>query len=70
MSEQDSGNNVGKVVDGNSDEVVDGGQRFIQDDSAVLAIGLGGTGVDCLRTLKKRVYELLQSDNPGDAVPS
>ncbi|AKT49397.1 hypothetical protein ADJ70_11275 [Olsenella sp. oral taxon 807] len=70
MSGQDSGNNVGKVVDGNSDEVVDGGQRFIQDDSAVLAIGLGGTGVDCLRTLKKRVYERLQSDNPGEVVPS
>ena len=70
MSGQGSGNNVGKVVDGNSDEVVDGGQRFIQDDSAVLAIGLGGTGVDCLRTLKKRVYERLRPDNPGDAVPS
>ena len=70
MSGQGSGNNVGKVVDGNSDEVVDGGQRFIQDDSAVLAIGLGGTGVDCLRTLKKRVYERLRPDNPGDAVPT
>ena len=40
-----------------------------QDDSAVLAIGLGGTGIDCLRTLKKRVYERLRPDNPGDAVP-
>ena len=40
-----------------------------QDDSAVLAIGLGGTGVDCLRTLKRRVHARLRPDNPGDAVP-
>ena len=40
-----------------------------QDDSAVLAIGLGGTGVDCLRTLKKRVHARLCPDNLGDAVP-
>lgn len=40
-----------------------------QDGSAVLAIGLGGTGVDCLRTLKRRVHERLRPDNPGDAVP-
>ena len=41
-----------------------------QDDFAVLAIGLGGTGIDCLRTLKAKVHERLRPDNPGDAVPS
>ena len=49
--------------------IIDSSQQFVQDDSAVLAIGLGGTGVDCLRTLKRRVYERLRPDNPDDAVP-
>ena len=49
--------------------IVDRVLQCAQDDSAVLAIGLGGTGIDCLRTLKKRVYERLQPGNPGDAVP-
>ena len=49
--------------------IVNEAWQCAQDDSAVLAIGLGGTGVDCLRTLKRRVYERLQPDNPDDAVP-
>ena len=49
--------------------IVDRVLQCAQDDFAVLAIGLGGTGIDCLRTLKKRVYERLQPGNPGDAVP-
>ena len=50
--------------------IVDRVLQCAQDDFAVLAIGLGGTGIDCLRTLKKRVYERLRPDNPGDAVLS
>ena len=49
--------------------ITDEALQCAQDDSAVLAIGLGGTGIDCLRTLKGRVYKRLRPDNPGDAVP-
>ncbi|AKT49405.1 hypothetical protein ADJ70_11315 [Olsenella sp. oral taxon 807] len=49
--------------------IVDEALQCAQDDSAVLAIGLGGTGIDCLRTLKAKVHERLRPDNPGDAVP-
>ena len=31
-----------------------------------LAIGLGGTGIDCLRRLKRRVYETVEPDQPGN----
>lgn len=37
---------------------------------ATLAIGLGGMGIDCLRRLKRRVYESLRPDNPGDLIQS
>ena len=49
--------------------IVDEALQCAQDDSAVLAIGLGGTGIDCLRILKAKVHERLWPDNPGDAVP-
>ena len=39
-----------------------------QRDTATLLIGLGGTGVHCLRTLKAQVYERLKADNEGSAV--
>ena len=62
MSGQGSGNNIRYKIIGRS-------QQYDQDDSAVIAIGLGGTGIDCLRILKRRVHERLRPDNPDDAVP-
>ena len=32
-------------------------------------IGLGGTGIDCLRTIKTQVYSRLKPDDPGEVVP-
>ena len=40
-----------------------------QDEAATLAIGLGGTGISCLRELKKQVYNKLKPDNEGAAIP-
>ena len=36
---------------------------------ATIAIGLGGTGVDCLRNLKRQVYARLQPDDPDADIP-
>ncbi len=41
-----------------------------QEACATIAIGLGGTGVDCLRTLKRRVYESIEPDVPDALTPS
>lgn len=41
-----------------------------QNDSATIAIGLGGTGVACLRNLKSQVYARLQPDDPQATVPT
>lgn len=49
--------------------IIDRAQQSQQDDCAVLAIGLGGTGIDCLRCLKAKVYERLLPDNPNNPVP-
>lgn len=40
-----------------------------QEDCATIAIGLGGTGIACLKNLKRQVYARLQADNPDEAVP-
>ncbi len=37
--------------------------------SAALAIGIGGTGVAALSTLKGKIYSQLHPDNPDDPVP-
>ena len=37
---------------------------------ATLAIGLGGMGIDCLRRFKRKVYESLRPDDPGDSTLS
>ncbi len=50
--------------------VISNSQRDDQNDSATIAIGLGGTGVSCLRTLKQQVYSRLKADNPDSPVPS
>ena len=38
-------------------------------NTATLLIGLGGTGVDCLRTIKTQVYSRLKPDEPRTLVP-
>lgn len=40
-----------------------------QENCAVVAIGLGGTGFDCLQHFKKSVYEQIQPDNPNSEIP-
>jgi hypothetical protein len=49
--------------------IIDARQQYEQDNCAVLAIGLGGTGVDCLKNLKAKVYNRLKPDNPDVTVP-
>lgn len=44
-------------------------QRDAQNGSATIAIGLGGTGKDALKFLKKQVYQRIIPDNPEYAVP-
>ena len=41
-----------------------------QENCAVIAIGLGGTGFDCLLNFKKSVYEQIQPDNPDSEIPT
>lgn len=41
-----------------------------QEACATIAIGLGGTGVSCLRNLKRQVYARLEPDNPESDLPS
>ena len=38
-------------------------------NTATVLIGLGGTGIDALRTIKTQVYSRLKADNPDAAVP-
>ncbi len=38
-------------------------------NTATLLIGLGGTGVHCIRTIKTQVYDRLKPDRPEDIVP-
>lgn len=45
-------------------------QQAEQNECATIAIGLGGTGVDCLRALKQEVYNRLKPDQEDSPVPS
>lgn len=49
--------------------IIKDSQKDEQESCATIAIGLGGTGVDCLKNLKRQVYERLQPDNPGSDIP-
>ena len=49
--------------------IIDATQQSEQDNCAVVAIGLGGTGVDCLKNLKAKVYNRVKPDNPDSSVP-
>ena len=50
--------------------IIDAAQQAEQDNCAMVAIGLGGTGVDCLKNLKTKVYNRIKADDPDSAVPS
>ncbi len=45
-------------------------QQAEQNDAATIAIGLGGTGVSCLRALKKEVYTRLKPDASDSPIPT
>lgn len=49
--------------------VISGSQQDEQNNCATVAIGLGGTGVACLRNLKKQIYSRLQPDDPESPIP-
>ena len=46
------------------------GQQAEQSECATIAIGLGGTGIECLRMLKSEVYSRVRPDDPKAEVPS
>lgn len=39
-------------------------------NTVTILIGLGGTGIDCIRTIKTQVYTRLKPDNPDEVEPS
>ena len=48
--------------------VISGSQQADQvRDTATILIGLGGTGNDCIRTIKTQVYSRIKPDDPGAA---
>ena len=51
--------------------IISAGQQAEQArNTASILIGLGGTGVHCIRTIKTQVYDRLKPDIPGAAVPT
>lgn len=50
--------------------IISASQMDAQSNCATIAIGLGGTGVSCLRNLKRQVYSRLQPDDPKSVIPS
>lgn len=50
--------------------IVSKNQMDEQANSATIAIGLGGTGIDCLRVLKRHIYSRLQPDDPNAEIPA
>lgn len=49
--------------------IIEAAQQAEQDNCAVLCIGLGGTGISCLRNLKSKMYNRLMPDDPKSSVP-
>lgn len=45
-------------------------QQAEQACCANIFIGLGGTGIDCLKQVKKQIYEQIRPDNPNAVIPS
>lgn len=50
--------------------IVSPNQQGEQVKAATIAIGLGGTGISCLKTLKKEVYDRLKPDDVSAVVPT
>ncbi len=48
--------------------VISDAQLDAQNGSATIAIGLGGTGKDAIKRLKKEIYQRIAPDNDGEAV--
>ena len=44
--------------------IISSDQQAEQENCATIAIGLGGTGISCLRTLKKEVFTRVKPDDP------
>ena len=44
-------------------------KKSVQQGEPTIIIGLGGTGVDALKVIKKKVYEQLIPDNPDSDIP-
>lgn len=49
--------------------IISRSQQSEQADVATIAIGLGGTGISCLRLLKQEVYEKLRPDSEDSVIP-
>ena len=49
--------------------IIAGNRQAEQEECANVFIGLGGTGIDCLREVKKQVYNRLAPDIPGAEEP-
>lgn len=53
----------------NGGGVVSATQKSEQFGGAALCIGIGGTGVDALAQLKRKVYQQLEPDDPSSPIP-
>ena len=50
--------------------IISRSQQSEQVEAATIAIGLGGTGISCLRALKKEVYNKLKPDLSAGDIPT
>ena len=48
--------------------IISNAQLDAQNGTATIAIGLGGTGKDAIKRLKKEVYQRIAPDNEGEVV--
>ena len=49
--------------------IINSVERLSQGCDINIAIGIGGTGIDCLRVIKRRVFETLRPDDPDEEEP-
>ena len=54
----------------NQGGIVDEIHRSEQDNCAVVAIGLGGTGISCLKNLKAKIFNRVIPDSADSAIPT
>ena len=60
---------IERLLLGANGGIIVNSQKAPQANCAVLAIGIGGTGCDCLKNFKKSVYNQIQPDDPDAFVP-